>query len=531
MPVDFRWLNSNVLPNAFRNVDSIAPPRAFRDLVSLGSGYDFLLQASNRMCAEAAFNSLDLLYVKHPLDAQAVSTLRASGVSFSSTALERAVAAAVGASEAMEVLLVFRSHDVLFESADRCRIRLGVRVALGKAFSMPKEPGLGRRLEPGEAIQQFLNPRVGNPAGPLSPAMFVGEAPTVRPPAMRPLSGPLPTGMGVFSESEFDLARLIELDAHLDLGDRTSFDVVAWVGGGVLEVPAPFAATADPASKTIRVSADLHDSSPAFTELSRDAALLLSPSDPMGFLQSLTFNLRRRGSAKLINDVSLLGAAATANAGHLGPLLADTFPTRVGACSLNVAATIVAGRTTARSTNEFIDDARYGVVWSAEAVRLLVRYCWETHLFPRAIKQSQMLKVTVDGIEQMAEAISFFQLEELTDIELEFDANGRRDVLYTNGSARVVPALVRLQNGTELYPKDPEDPVFAPSKRMRWSAFGELTEEALVAAAPDLLEFCRGVTRGVTSRLGRPFTDPPPEVMVNYSRLSAVAQRVALLVK
>jgi hypothetical protein len=163
--------------------------------------------------------------------------------------------------------------------------------------------------------------------------------------------------------------------------------------------------------------------------------------------------------------------------------------------------------------------------------RLLVRYCWETYHFPRGIAQTQTRRVRINGVEQDADIISVFELETLTDIELEFDSNGRRDVLYTNGSARVVPKMVRLRDGRELVPQNPNDPNFAPGKRVRWSAFGALSEEVITAAAPDLLLFLKSVTRGVTSRFGRPFADPPYGLVVTDSRISATAQRLALLVK
>jgi hypothetical protein len=267
-----------------------------------------------------------------------------------------------------------------------------------------------------------------------------------------------------------------------------------------------------------------------FTELTEDAAILLSASDPTGLAQSITYSVRRQGSVPLLDDISLLGAPATAKAGHLGPLEAGVFPTRMGASSLNVGATIVAGRVAARTSIDFIESARYGVIWSADAVRLLVRYCWDSGAFPRGIVQAQALRVTVDRVEYNAQSISVFQLDELTNIELEVDSNGDRDVLYTNGSARVVPKFIKLENGAELHPKDPDDKLFKPSKSMRWSAIGTLTQDTIIASDPDLLVWMRAMTNGVTSRLGRPFTETPTATVID-SRISMPQQRVALLVK
>ncbi|MFS8087123.1 MAG: hypothetical protein ACMG6H_15930, partial [Acidobacteriota bacterium] len=87
------------------------------------------------------------------------------------------------------------------------------------------------------------------------------------------------------------------------------------------------------------------------------------------------------------------------------------------------------------------------------------------------------------------------------------------------------------ENGAELHPKDANDPLFKPSKRMRWSAFGELTEDATSASSPDLFTWMKAVTNGVTARLGRPFAEPPDGAIVTDSRISVPQQRVALLVK
>ena len=144
--------------------------------------------------------------------------------------------------------------------------------------------------------------------------------------------------------------------------------------------------------------------------------------------------------------------------------------------------------------------------------------------------QTAAVRLKVDGVEQFADAISDFHLDTLEAIELQYDANARGDILYTRGSARVVPRLIRLNDGRELAPKDPDDKLFAPSEPTPWEALGELTDESLPANAPDVLLFESAVTRGVTARLGRPFTYPPDAAVVSDSRISALTQRVALLV-
>ena len=315
------------------------------------------------------------------------------------------------------------------------------------------------------------------------------------------------------------------------MGNRTSFDVSVWLGGGVLEIPAHFAAVGDRASATIRVSADVSQSTAHFTDLAHDAALLLSEADPLGLVLATTERVRQRSHLALVDDLSLVGGPATA-VGHLDALGVDAFPCGTNACALNVGATIIPGRVAARTAVAFIGSSRYGVVWSADAVKLLVQFCWETGWFPRSIMQTQTaaVRLKVDGIEQTADAISDFHLDTLDLIELQYDANGRGDVLFTRGSARVVPKLLRLNDGRELAPKDAHDPLFAPSESVPWGALGELTEDALPSASPDLLLFERAVTRGVTGRLGRPFTDPSDAAEVTDSRLSARQQRIALLV-
>ncbi|MFS8085251.1 MAG: hypothetical protein ACMG6H_06440, partial [Acidobacteriota bacterium] len=407
MPRDVSLFTSEVLRTALRDVDSVRSSLATRNLVAISGGHDFLLQASNRMCAETAFNSLRLPWFMGQLDAAGITALRATGASFKSPALQRAVTAQVGTTAATDVLILFSPRDIFFDGVNQCRIRFNVRVALGSSFVMPKEPGLTRGLRPGEAVEQIVNPvRFGDPASHLSSSFLVNEMPTVQPPVMRTFSGDGPDIFNVPAEAHIDRSLGIrELDRHINLGGRTSFDVSAWLGNGVLEIPATFSAAGDPNSKTIKVAADVHESVPHFTELSGDAAVLLSQSDPLGFTQSTMYRVRQRSSATLVEDISLLGATANARAGHLGPLEAESFPTRTGACSLNVGATVAPRRVTARSAVEFIGPSRYGVIWSTDAVRLLVRYCWETGAFPRGIVQSQPLRVNVDHVEHNGESI------------------------------------------------------------------------------------------------------------------------------
>lgn len=537
--MNVRSLTANVLPKALLNVESVRSSLALRDLVALGGGYDFLLQASNAMCAEAAFSSLHLPWIVGHLDAQAVAVLRASGASFESAALQRAVADSVGvAGTAGDVLLIFGAHDVLFDGVDKCRVRLSVNIALGSMFVMPKAPGLAHGLKPGEAVQLALTPRrVIDPVSRISEEQFtVGTTRTAEPPAMRMLSDIRPGTPGIADiraglEVDRNLS-IREFNRKIDLGDGSSFDVSAWLGGAVLEIPAPFAATIDQTSTVIRVAADVQQSTAKFTELSGDAALLLSDADPLGVVMDTTQHVRRRGSVALIDEVSLVGAPASARVNHSFALAADTFPCRTGACPLNVAATLAPWHVGTRSASEFIGSSRYGVVWSSDAVKLLVQYCWDSHAFPRGFAQTWTdgVEITIDGVTQKADAISIFQFESLDRIELEYDSNGRRDVLYTYGLARIVPKLIRLHDGRELIPTDPNDPHFKPSDRFPWQALGDLTEEILTAPNPEILLFERIVTRGVTIRFGRPFTDPPFGAVVTDSRISAPAQRIAVLV-
>src|SRR3954468_14077529 len=134
--MDARLFTANVLPEALLGT-RVSSSLAFRDLVALSGGHDFLLQASDRMCAETAFGALHLPWLAGRLDAQAVAALRTSGATFASTLLRQAVAAPVPATgAAADVLLLFSTHDVLFDAGDRCRVRVGVRVALGSLLAV-----------------------------------------------------------------------------------------------------------------------------------------------------------------------------------------------------------------------------------------------------------------------------------------------------------------------------------------------------------------------------------------------------------
>ena len=436
-----------------------------------------------------------------------------------------------------DVLLIFGAHDVLFDAVDRCRVRLSVNIALGTMFVMPKVPGLARGLKPGEAVQEVLNPRrIIDPVSRISEEQFAIAPRTAEPPAMRTLSDTRPGIPGIMDlRAGLEIDRsvsFLELNHKIDLGDGNSFEVSTWLGAAVLEIAAPFAATIDQTSTVIRVAADVQQSAAKFTELSGDAALLLSESDPLGLVMDTTQQVRRRGSVALIDEVSLVGAPANARVNHSFALAADTFPCRTGACPLNAGATLAPWHVGTRSASEFIGSSRYGVVWSSDAVKLLVQYCWDSHAFPHGFAQTWTdgVEITIDGVTQKADAISIFQFESLDRIELEYDSNGRRDVLYTYGIARIVPKLIRLHDGRELISTDPDDPHFKPSDRFPWQALGDLTEEILSSPNPEILLFERIVTRGVTSRFGRPFTDPPFGAVVTDSRISAPAQRIAVLV-
>jgi hypothetical protein len=545
--MDPRLFTSNVLPqtllsaeSTIRETDPMRLNLASRDLVALSSGHDFLIQASNPMCADAAFASLHLPWITGQLDAQAVVALRTGGASFTSRSLQQAVTSPIPASGAAgDVLLLFSTREVMFDAPDWCRVRFSVTVALGSLFVVPNVPGLVHTLTPGEAVQQIADPvsRVSQAllaagtALAAQPALLAaGTALAPQPLALRTLSDVRPGSLNRFAADISVGAGISEPGRHVDLGDRSSFEVSAWLGSGVLEIPAPFAASGNQPSATIQVAADVRQSTAHFTGFAHDAALLLSDADPLGLVQTITRRVRQRSSLALLDDISLIGGPGTASVGHLDALVVDAFPCGKDACPLNVGATIVPGRVAARTAIAFIGSSRYGVVWSADAVKLLVRFCWENGGFPRNIMQTSVVHLAVDGLEQDAAAISVFHLDTLDAIEIEYDANGRRDVLYTRGTARVVPQFIRLNDGRQVIAKDPHDPVFAPSDPRAWAAFGGLTEQPLPASSPELLLFERAITNGMTIRLGRPFSEPPDAAVVTDSRLSAPAQRIALLV-
>lgn len=519
---------ANVLPSALNVADKFLSGFGFRDLVRLAGGHDFLLQASNSMSAEAAFSSFHVPFITGGVDAQAIAALRASGATFTSSLLRQIVEAPVtSANAAADILLLFAAKDVLFDTPDQCRARFRVTVALGSFHIVPKEPTLVHGLTPGEAVQEVG--RIVTDATQAVLSAFKVQAP--QPLAMRTLSET--------RSDRFDSAgaldavswiKLNEAERHIGLDGRNSFDVSAWIGGGLLEVAAPFAAKGDQPSASVRVAADVHQSVAHFTELTGDAALLLSDADPCGLVAATTQRIRQRSSIALLDDVSLVGGPATASVSQLGFFAVDAFPCATGACPLNVGATIIPGRVASRAVPAFVGSSRYGVVWSADAVKLLVRYCWDVYAFPRTFEQTSSVRLSIDGVVQDADAISVFKLDTLDDIELEYDSNGRRDALLTRGLARVVPQFIRLRDGRELVAKDPDDPVFAPSAPQAWAALGDLTQEMLSTPSPELLSFELRVTRGVTIRFGRPFTDPSDAAVVTDSRLSAPAQRIALLV-
>lgn len=420
--------------------------------------------------------------------------------------------------------MLFSVLDVLFDGGDQCRVRANVRVALGSLLTVPKEPGLTHAPAFGETVQQVANGLMG-----LGVALHRPNAVAGAQTLMMQILPDIRAGGLTDTAAALQNSGLLGL-RHVDLGDRSSFDVSAWLGGGVLEIAGTFAATGELRSATIRTAVDVGQSTAHYTGLTHDAAILLSDGDPLGAVQATTHRVRQRGSLPLVDDVSLVGSPASVTVGNLAALTPDAFACGIGASPLNVGATIVPGRVAARTAIAFIGSSRYGTVWSADAVKLLVQFCWDSGTFPRSIKQVSGVRLIVEGVEQDADAISYFQLDTLDAIGIEYNSNGRTDVLYTHGMARVVPRLIRLHDGRELVAKDPHDPVFAPSSPMAWQALGGLTEGQLPVTSPDLLLFESEVTRGVTSRLGRPFTEPSSTAVVTDSRLSAPFQRAALLV-
>jgi len=138
MTIDARSIAYNVLPRALLNTSIVKLPLEGRDLTRLSGGHDFLLQASNRMCAEVAFKSLQMPWAVAQLDATAIAALLATGATFKSSALHAAITARVGVGSANEILLLFSAKDVQFDATDQCRIRLNVRVALGSSLALPK---------------------------------------------------------------------------------------------------------------------------------------------------------------------------------------------------------------------------------------------------------------------------------------------------------------------------------------------------------------------------------------------------------
>jgi hypothetical protein len=536
---------SNVLPDELirrRTSRSDVPVTALGDLNAAGGGYDFLLQATNPVVADAAFASLKLNWLSARLDAQAVATLRTSGTPMS-PALQSLVgplgtAGAVGG----DILVLFSRKDVLFDGPTTCRIRADVRVALGRFLRVPHEPGLVHSLSPGEAVEG-LGPEVVRLVEGLvrdlvqparirelqapSPGRAVARLQGAVPPALPVADGTL-ASWGAASRFGTTAEIASYTPAHLDLGDRQSFDVTAWIGDAVLEIPAPFAAVGDQAAATIRVAADTSASTPGFSDLSGDAALLLSAADPAGLVATTTSRVRERGRVALLDDVSLGATPATANVNNLAQLAPAAFPCGQGASPLSVGATIVAWHYGTPTAIRFVGESGYGVLWSAEAVAFLVKYCWETNWFPRGITQTTPVKLTINGEDQVAGAESDIQLQTLKTVSLEYDSNGRTDVIHFGGSAQVIPRRFRLADGTELLPANPNDPLFAPGPVRPWAAIGTLIEQSPTGPTSDIVQFERAVTARVTARLGRPFAELVDRT-VTFSRISAYAQRILLL--
>jgi hypothetical protein len=278
----------------------------------------------------------------------------------------------------------------------------------------------------------------------------------------------------------------------------------------------------------MRVPAEVSAGNAVFTGLTRDAALLLSPADPAGLVALTTHRIRERAQLQLVNEISLVGGPATARVNNLSQLSAHAFPCGHGACPLSVGAVIVAWHVGAPTTLRFVANTGYGVLWSEEAVALLVRYCWDNRYFPHTVAQAAPVRVTVNGQEQDAAIESDIVLRTLTGISIEYDSNARTDILHFKGQAQVVPRDLRLADGRVLLPADLTDPLVAPGAVMEWNAFGTLVEEAPTGASPDIVHFEREVTQGTTSRLGRPFTEDAGGD-ITYSRVSGYAKRILLL--
>ena len=309
--MDVRLFANNVLPSALLNVDSLRSPLAFRDLIVLEALATTFCCRLQTICARRRHSARCIsrgsradLMLRRFLHC-ATAARHSHPARFSGLWLHRSAACRRWSGCA---LALYRG-DVLFDAVDQCRLRFNVTIALGSLLVVPREPILTRAPRIGEAVRsKSLIPAIlVDSMDRLSQALLVaGSALSPQPPAMRTLSHNQPGLMDSRVELAIDrslgvreLDRHIgleidrsigiqERDRHIDLGNRSSFDVSAWLGGGVLEIPASFAAVSDPSSKTIHVAADVRQSTAKFTDLSHDAALLLSESDPLGLVQTTT---------------------------------------------------------------------------------------------------------------------------------------------------------------------------------------------------------------------------------------------------
>jgi hypothetical protein len=542
--------HAGVLPQELYVPVSDPPFALTSDLSAASCGYSFLLQASNVVTAEAAFNSLNLRWLVGRVDAAAVAALRTAGASPVTRALSALIAPdASSTATGVDVLILFSRKDVLFDSQTTCRVRADVRVALGRFNHLPAVPPVAHDPLPGEAESIHPNWSLQRLAadvvrlGEQTIREMVQSAVAARleqaashQPVMTARKSPataLPVAGGTFSFGGLSDSVEVQnenfyLSKHVELGFRDSFDVSSWLGTGVLEIAAPFAATANQAAATMRVPAEVSAGNAVFTGLTSDAALLLSPADPAGLVALTTRRIRERAQLQLVNEISLVGGPATARVQNLAQLKTQAFPCGHGACPLSVGAVIVAWHVGMPNTRRFVGSTGYGVLWSEEAVALLVRYCWDNRYFPHALARVAPVKIMANGTEEDA-AIEFdFSLRTLTGISIEHDANARTDVLHFNGQGQVVPRGLRLADGRLILPGELADPIFAPGEVMSWDAFGTLTEELPTVVTADSFRFQLDVTQGTTSRLGRPFTEDAAR-NVTYSRVSGYAKRIMLL--
>ena len=329
-------LNANVVPKELnRRQPGSASARENDDrfalITNLGAasgGYDFLLQVSNSVSAQTAFDSLKLYFLVGRIDAEAVRALRASGQTPTSPALQALIAPDAPDAPAFgvdaDVLILFSRKDVLFESQASCRVRANVRVAIGKYSRVPPTPPVVKDPLPGETVQNFATEIVRLGEGVLREFVQTSIAAELQQSvANQSVTGrsmpvrTMPVASGTFSgqNAHDTVTEFIDersyLQKHVELGYRQGFDVTAWLGGGVLEVLAPFAAKGEQSSATIRVSADASASNALYNNLTLDASLLLSSADPTGLVALTTHRVRERGQVELVKQISLVGASAT----------------------------------------------------------------------------------------------------------------------------------------------------------------------------------------------------------------------------